>query len=268
MQQTIAVESEATERRRFWLWHVAVPLCCFVPLATLFAFSDSDRRISWAWAYDATLGGFPARHAFWAERLMHAYGRDFVWLIVICSAFTLALSAFRPALQVCRRPAVYVILAIGLTTGLIGGLKQLTHVHCPWDLQGFGGEVIYSTLFGSRELQSVRGVCFPGAHSGSGFALLALYFALRNYSTRWARRALWGALSIGCSFAFAQEARGAHFVSHDLWSAAIAWSVCLGLYVRLLAPASLRRSAPRPAAGVHPVAHPAAARPAAQPLRR
>jgi membrane-associated PAP2 superfamily phosphatase len=42
--------------------------------------------------------------------------------------------------------------------------------------------------------------------------------------------ALLSGLAVGAVFAFAQEARGAHFLSHDLWSGFIVWFVELGLY--------------------------------------
>ncbi len=38
------------------------------------------------------------------------------------------------------------------------------------------------------------------------------------------------ALGLGMLFSFGQQARGAHFLSHDLWSAFIAWTICLALY--------------------------------------
>jgi membrane-associated PAP2 superfamily phosphatase len=38
------------------------------------------------------------------------------------------------------------------------------------------------------------------------------------------------AIAVGVAFSIGQEARGAHFLSHDLTSAAIAWFVGLGLY--------------------------------------
>jgi membrane-associated PAP2 superfamily phosphatase len=37
-------------------------------------------------------------------------------------------------------------------------------------------------------------------------------------------------------FSLGQQARGAHFLSHDLASAALVWWVLLALYVRMLPP--------------------------------
>jgi membrane-associated PAP2 superfamily phosphatase len=216
--------------RRFWLLHLWLPLAVFVPLAVVFALSDLDRQISLAWAYDVSTGSFPARHAWWAERLLHGYGRDLIWLVVLTCLGLLGVSRFRPALRSWRRPLCFVVVTIGLTTGFIGGLKQVTRVNCPWDLQGFGGTQKYVPVFGARSAETKPGACFPAAHAGSGFALFALYFALRDRRRRWALVALWATMAIGVAFSVGQEARGAHFVSHDLWSAFLAWFCCLALY--------------------------------------
>ena len=36
---------------------------------------------------------------------------------------------------------------------------------------------------------------------------------------------------VGFTFAFGQEARGAHFISHDLWTLSLCWFGALGLFV-------------------------------------
>jgi membrane-associated PAP2 superfamily phosphatase len=46
--------------------------------------------------------------------------------------------------------------------------------------------------------------------------------------------ALGAVLVLGTAFSVAQQSRGAHFVSHDLVSALIAWLICLGLHWKLL----------------------------------
>jgi membrane-associated PAP2 superfamily phosphatase len=50
----------------------------------------------------------------------------------------------------------------------------------------------------------------------------------RDFHALGSRRA--GNVSDGVLFSFAQEARGAHFLSHDLASAALVWAIQLGLY--------------------------------------
>ena len=52
----------------------------------------------------------------------------------------------------------------------------------------------------------------------------------RSLAPRW-RAGCWRrAIAVGIAFSIGQEARGAHFLSHDLTSAAIVWFVQLGLY--------------------------------------
>ena len=89
----------------------------------------------------------------------------------------------------------------------------------------FGGNRPYVTLFADRPDYLPRAGCFPGAHSSSGFALMTLYFALRDARPRLARAALGVALLVGTAFAIGQEARGAHFLSHDLTSVALSWGI-------------------------------------------
>jgi membrane-associated PAP2 superfamily phosphatase len=66
---------------------------------------------------------------------------------------------------------------------------------------------------------------------------------LRDRSRRLAGWALTIALAVGVAFSIGQEARGAHFLSHDLTAAALVWFVQLLLYVRLRGWALPRRVA-------------------------
>jgi membrane-associated PAP2 superfamily phosphatase len=135
-----------------------------------------------------------------------------------------------------RREALYVFVAIAASTALVGVLKLLTNVDCPWDLAGFGGDRPYVALFGDRPGYLPRAQCFPGAHSSSGFALMSGYFALRDRDRRAAYWALATGISVGVLFSVGQQARGAHFLSHDLASAALVWWVLVALYTWLLLP--------------------------------
>jgi membrane-associated PAP2 superfamily phosphatase len=118
-----------------------------------------------------------------------------------------------------------------ITVGLTGWLKTVTNVDCPWDLAPFGGQFPYVPLFADRpdELRHAR--CFPAAHASSGYALIALHFACKERRLAVARFGLGMGIAAGLAFGIAQQSRGAHFLSHDLWSAAIAWIVPLTLYM-------------------------------------
>jgi membrane-associated PAP2 superfamily phosphatase len=124
-----------------------------------------------------------------------------------------------------------VALSMLVAVIVVGALKATTNIDCPWDLAGFGGHNPVLPLLAPRPAYLPHARCFPGAHSASGFALACLYFAWRDGSPRRARWGLAAGILIGTLFAIGQEARGAHFLSHDLASAAVVWFVQLGLYV-------------------------------------
>ena len=98
------------------------------------------------------------------------------------------------------------------------------------------------------------GRCFPGSHASTGFALMAFYFVLFDTRPRLARVLLAAAVALGTIFSVGQQARGSHFLSHDLTSAALAWFELLGLWWLLLrSPAARSRLIPdwsvRPTSG-------------------
>ena len=122
-----------------------------------------------------------------------------------------------------RRGAAYMAL-IALVVSLA---KHYSPYSCPWDLPEFGGSAPQT------------GRCLPAAHPVSGFALFGLYESLRGKHPRSARAALAAAWIVGLAAGVVQVARGAHFPSHVLWTAWVAWAVTLAL-----AAAARRRASP------------------------
>jgi membrane-associated PAP2 superfamily phosphatase len=224
--------------RLFWRNHAAWPLFAFVIAFGLVEGLGLDRWIAGSLYFDAGTGHWLGTGAgdWWAHALLHDDGR---WLVRGVAAVALVLwaaSFLAPALRPIRRRAGFVALSMVIATALVGGLKAITNVDCPWDLAGYGGHNPYVPLFADRPDYLPRARCFPGAHASSGFALLALYFEWRDTAPARARLLMLVAISLGCLFAVGQEARGAHFFSHDLAAAAIVWFVQLGLYAWLLKP--------------------------------
>jgi membrane-associated PAP2 superfamily phosphatase len=153
-------------------------------------------------AYDPVLQRFPLRHFWVLEKLGHDALK---WAMV---AFWIACLAWRPL----RRGALYMALAATVVT-----LLKHASVHsCPWDLAEFGAASAPGP-----------GRCSPAGHPVVGFALFGLYFALRPDRPRAARAALVAAWVIGLAAGAVQVARGAHFASHVLWTAWVAWAVTL-----------------------------------------
>lgn len=132
-----------------------------------------------------------------------------------------------------RWPLLYLVLAVALSTGLVSLLKSLTNMDCPWDLARYGGTRDFIGLFATRPQGMPRGVCFPGGHSSAGFAWISLYFFAKMVRPAWRWRGLAVGLLAGGVFGFSQQLRGAHFLSHDLWTLATCWAMSLGLYLLL-----------------------------------
>jgi membrane-associated PAP2 superfamily phosphatase len=219
--------------RRFWLSHALWPALVFGLFATVSAATSLDEDFERAWAFSAATGHFigAGPGEWWARDLLHTAGGGLIRILGGVALLSWALTFRIRRLRRWRRPLGFVVLCAALGAGAVGLLKQTTNVDCPWSLAEFGGQRPYVHLFAKRPVELPLARCFPGGHSSSGFALFALYFLWLGRSRRAARSALALALLVGGVFAFGQEARGAHFLSHDLWSAAVVWLVCLGVYV-------------------------------------
>lgn len=196
-------------------------------LALLSEYAGFDRWLLTAF-YDPVAAVFPLREVFWTERLLHRGGNVLVVLIAVAALATL-LGALRSVrLRSHAREAAYLLLCMAVTTGSVGLLKRSTDIACPWDLVEFGGSRVYVPLHEVGISMQAPGNCFPGGHSSGAFSLLALAVLLARRGSRWARPTLFGGLALGAIYGACQWLRGAHFPSHDLWSALIAWSVACG----------------------------------------
>ena len=211
--------------------HLWIPASLFLPIAAVLAVTYLDLHLAQRWFFDAGAGHWLGKGTVWADSVLHRGGRYLMRLIGVLAILSWALSWRAAGLRPWRRAAGYFALCMALVPLTVGALKETTNVDCPWDLQGLGGDRPYVHLFEDRPDDLPRAACFPGAHSSSAFALFGLYFVgLGLGRRRLAVAALGGAAALGAVFSFAQQARGAHFLSHDLWSAAIAWAICLALY--------------------------------------
>jgi membrane-associated PAP2 superfamily phosphatase len=216
----------------FWRSHALWPLLLFLLAFAAIEGLGLDRSIAEALFFNRLTGHWLGSGGgdWWAHELLHDDGRWLVRGVAAAAIFGWLASFVLPFARGWRAPAGFMALAMVVSVTLVGGLKAITNVDCPWDLAGFGGQQPFVALFADRPDYLPRARCFPGAHSSSAFALVAGYFALRDRAPAWASGWLAGGLSLGCIFAIGQEARGAHFLSHDLAGAAIVWSVQLALY--------------------------------------
>lgn len=123
-----------------------------------------------------------------------------------------------------RRQLVLSIAGAMLTVSVF---KRLNTTSCPWDLAEFGGAAQYVShwLWGVRDLGPGR--CFPAGHASAAFGFVAGWFVLRRSAPQVAGVWLVASLVAGLALGWAQQMRGAHFMSHTLWSGLTCWMVGL-----------------------------------------
>ena len=201
-------------------------------LGPAFAITSLDEIVSNALTFNPVSHQFLGTGAgdWWANILIHEVGGLGVRIIAALVLLAWGLSFLVTKWHAWRRPAGFLVLALTLSVGGVNFIKIKSNVDCPRDLVEFGGDRPYIRLFAHRPDELPLARCFPGGHSSSGFALFAFYFLFLGVRPRLARVFFFSALLVGGVFAFGQEARGAHFLSHDLWSLAMVWFSCLAVY--------------------------------------
>lgn len=167
--------------------------------------------------------GFPLKSDALFSHVLHDGARYLSWMLVLvlCVAVVQPFGPFR-ALSFSRR-LQWPVSAL-LAAGAVALLKSFSATSCPWDLAEFGGVAQYlSHWSGWLRPDGGGGRCFPAGHASSGFALLGGYFAFREARPWLARVWLGLAVALGLFLGVVQQLRGAHFMSHTLWTGWVCW---------------------------------------------
>ncbi|EJL82667.1 PAP2 (acid phosphatase) superfamily protein [Polaromonas sp. CF318] len=199
-----------------------VRLGTLLGLALLIAWDHSGLDL-WMAHWFGSSSGFPLEdHWFWRGTLHD----DIRWLPWVVELALLAAVA-RP-FGALRRLAAERRVQLALTTLVsllvISTLKLHSLTSCPWELREFGGTVAYVSHWAWGVRDGGSGGCFPAGHASAGFAFIGGFFAFRHALPRTARRWLAGALLAGLVLGLAQQVRGAHYMSHTLWTAWLCWA--------------------------------------------
>jgi len=174
------------------------------------------------------------QNGYVTQDLLHAAGRQASKNLWFALALVLAFAVFAPQMKQWRLPLAYLLLATLASTAAVGLLKRWTHVDCPWDLLRYGGGNAYYSLFMHRPSILGQARCFPAGHASAGYAWTALYFFFLKVRPRWRWWGLGFGLGLGALFGVAQQLRGAHFLSHDVWTLMICWLIALAFYLPML----------------------------------
>ena len=224
---------------RFLLAHLG-PVPILIVGLLLMDRTGLDRFVSDQF-FDAATRSFPLRHDFLLDVVMYHWAKYLVVFVALLVATAFLLSLIARGLQPWRRVLMFLTLAFGLAPAVVVILKYAIDRCCPWDLAIYGGFAPYLSLFQSAAatlaLRAAPIHCFPGGHAATGFCLLAFYFAghaLRRPLV--ARTGLWTGIITGLILGGARVAQGAHFLSHNLWTGLICWTVMVVLYALIFGP--------------------------------
>ena len=233
LSATAPAELGGVHRRRryassFYATHVWMPAIAFAAVSVLLMGLHGD-----FWLADRLYAmeghAWTLQSGYFTQDLLHAAGRQAskdAWFVLL---LMLVVSLFAPAARKWHRPLVYLLLATLLSTAAVGVLKRWTNMDCPWDLLRYGGNHSYYGLFTHRPSLLGQARCFPAGHASAGYAWIALYFFFAATHPRWRWWGLGFGLGVGLVFGIAQQLRGAHFLSHDLWALMICWLLALTL---------------------------------------
>lgn len=164
------------------------------------------------------------------EGLIHKGGRKLVGVMLALTLVAWALSYGCSRFRRWRKSINYLLCSSLLAVIIVNVLKAWTNVDCPWALSEFGGERPYFMLFENRPENLPTAKCLPAGHASGAYAWIALFFIARVYRPQWQLWVLAGVVGFGFLFGIAQQLRGAHFISHDLWTMAICWLTASGLF--------------------------------------
>lgn len=173
--------------------------------------------------------GFPWRDHWLLVAVLHEGGRYLSWL----SALALSLAVWWPLgpwARLTGAQRLQLAVSVLLAALMVALLKNASSTSCPWDLAEFGGPARYVSHW-HWQPDGGAGRCFPAGHASSGFSFFGGYFAFLDTDPVLARAWLAAAAGAGLAFGVAQQWRGAHFMSHTLWSAVVCWCTAAALHL-------------------------------------
>jgi len=188
--------------------------------------------------FDANSGAFPWRDAWLTVTLNHVIVKQLLTVLAVGVVGYALVDACRPraALGAPGRLRLRIVaLSAILVPAVTSTLKHLSASHCPWDLLRYGGEQPYVRLFGAFPAGVMPGQCLPAGHASSALWLVALAVCWLPERPSRARTAALLAIGAGATVGYLQQLRGAHFVTHTLWSIWIACTIVVALIATLQA---------------------------------
>lgn len=210
---------------------------CALLILWIGEFTNVDIRLAELF-YDPARG-FPWRDAWLADKFSHGIMKIVLWCAGLAIMGAVLFDGVRPlaSWDAGKRLRMRCVAASAVLVPLVTSLlKQASASHCPWDLAQFGGTQQYVRLIDALPAGMLSGHCLPAGHASSALWLVSLGVLWLPASRSKALLASMGGLGFGFALGWMQQLRGAHFLTHTLWSMWIACAV-----VTLLVAASDRQ---------------------------
>jgi membrane-associated PAP2 superfamily phosphatase len=219
-----AVAASPAANPAMWPARVAADLAVvFATGALLLAWDLSPLDMVLTHAF-GTPQGFPWRAHWLTSEVMHGWARALGWVVFAA----LLVNVWRPwsfARGLSRAERLRWVLTTAACAALIPLLKKASATSCPWSLAEFGGGLAHYVphwVLGVRD--GGPGGCFPSGHAATAFAFIGGWFALRGKEPRAARWWLAATMLAGALLGWVQVMRGAHYLSHSMWTAWTCWT--------------------------------------------
>lgn len=177
-------------------------------------------------------GRFAVRDHWLLAGVMHQGMRALSWAVYL-ALLVMVVWPIGPLRRLSRGERVQLVLTITLALLVVVVLKRVSLTSCPWDLTRYGGMAQHVSHWRLGVPDGGPGHCFPAGHASAALAYLAGWFVWQRREPVIAARWLAVCLLMGLALGVAQQLRGAHFMSHTLWTAWLCW--CSGLLVEALA---------------------------------
>ena len=227
-------------RRAAWM------LAGAAAIILLLGMGNADLAVA-DWMFDFRIHEFPWQRAWLTEHFSHGTLKTVLTLLA-----TLPIAAYawdllqrrrgKRALPVWWRLRLGLLsLCVVLVPAIASLLKRASVSHCPWELERYGGYQPYYRLLEHVPRWVEAGHCMPGGHASSALWLVGLAVFWLPHNPRKAAEVGMAALAFGAAVGWMQQMRGAHFLTHTLWTM---WIACAVLTV-LLAAQAYRRAARR-----------------------
>ncbi len=227
MNSSTAVDSPIQVVERPSLWR---PLLAVVAVLGFFGLRGTggewvDFQVQ-AWFWDGRDWLVP-KDSGWPHTLAYDGPKVLLYLFALWLLWVMAFPSRAPA-WMGRRRAAYLFLTMVLIVVACTQLRKLTSMATPRQLTMYGATPGFPhlLLFEAKHV-GYPSSAFPAGHASGGFALVALAFAWSSPAAR--RRGLALTLIFGGWMGLYQVARGEHFLSHTLATAALAWLLAAAL---------------------------------------